>query len=237
MIEVERLPLYRDKVYDALLDAIISGRLRPGERIRERTLAESMGLSTTPIKEAIRRLETDGLVISEPRRGAVVSDAALTSVREIVHIRADLEGFGARLAAQKLDSDGRRELDEVVNRMRDSTEPSPDVNAVIANNALFHRLIRTTTKNRFIVHFVDVLSAFDRSVRQAALNDPAEAVRGLAEHLAIYESICEGDGDAAEEQMRLHILRTIDFVLEAQSRSEAEAADAGRPAGYRPETQ
>jgi DNA-binding GntR family transcriptional regulator len=214
MFEFKPSPLNRDKVYEALLDAIIGGRLKPGDRIRERDMADQMGISTTPVKEAIRRLETDGLVLTAPRRGAVVSDAALTSVREIVRIRADLESFGARLVAQRIDADGRRELDRVAALLHELNEvESIDFEAVTQGNDVFHQTIRELSRNRFIVHFVQVLSAFDRTVRHAALADPDEVARAFPEHIAIYEHIRDGRADAAEDAMRQHIMRTIDFVL------------------------
>jgi DNA-binding GntR family transcriptional regulator len=144
----------------------------------------------------------------------VVSDAALTSVREIVRIRADLESFGARLVAQRIDADGKRELDRVAALLHELNEvESIDFEAVTQGNDVFHQTIRELSRNRFIVHFVQVLSAFDRTVRHAALADPDEVARAFPEHIAIYEHIRDGRADAAEAAMRQHIMRTIDFVL------------------------
>ena len=92
----------RDRAYDDIREAILTGALRPGERIKERDVAAQMGISTTPVKEALRRLEQDGLVVSQPRRGAVVGPLVLTPPEEILKIRAHLEGLAARFAAEKM---------------------------------------------------------------------------------------------------------------------------------------
>src|SRR6266571_7047058 len=100
----------RDRAYDDIREAILGGALRPGERIKERDVAAQMGISTTPVKEALRRLEQDGLVVSQPRRGAIVGPLVTTRPEEILAIRAHLEGLAARLAAEKMSGEDKRAL-------------------------------------------------------------------------------------------------------------------------------
>lgn len=215
----------RDQAYDALRDAIISGRLAPGDRIKERDVAQQMDISTTPIKEALRRLEQDGLVVAWPRRGAVVSSMTLTAIEEIVEIRADLERFAARLVSKRPPPGFALALEFQLDLMRGLTENGP-VEELVTANTQFHRLIREGSHNKFICRFVDALEPFDRSVRQQALADPSEARRGYGEHRAIRSAITTGDGTKAGRLMREHIMRSGRFVI-ARSKERPTSGEGG----------
>ncbi|WP_432995584.1 GntR family transcriptional regulator [Dactylosporangium sp. CA-233914] len=216
----------RERVYETILQDIIAGRLAPGDRITERVLARSLGISTTPVKEALRRLENEGYVSAVPRTGVVVKETALTSVGDVVVARAWLEGLAARLVAERFAGGGlpagqRAELAEVVGEMgRAPAEAGLDLELVVTINARFHDLIRTMSGNRLIGQFVGVLLGVDSALRRHLLTDEAELRRGLAEHLAVYEAVCAGDPDRAETRMREHILRSASRVV-ATTRQEA----------------
>ena len=206
-------PPLRDLVYDAIRDAILDGTLASGERVKERNVAAQMGVSTTPVKEALRRLEQDGLIVSRPRRGAVVSEAALTSIQEIIEIRASLEGLTVRLAAEKMNDAEREELSQQLDEMRRLTGESTDQSALEEANARFHHLFREAARNSFLHRFLDYLEPFDRSVRHHALLVAAEARRGLDEHARVCAAVVAGHGTEAEQLMQNHIRRTIKFVV------------------------
>lgn len=104
----------RDLAYDDIRDAILSGALPPGQRVKERDVAQQMGISTTPVKEALRRLEQEGLVVSQPRRGAVVSTLVQIPVQEIEEIRGKLEAMAARLAATRMTDAEQEHLQSIV---------------------------------------------------------------------------------------------------------------------------
>lgn len=203
----------RDKVYDTLRDAILSGALAPGERLVERDISARMNISTTPVKEALRRLEQDGLILAQPRRGAVVSDMALTSLTEIIAIRAALESLAAQFAAEKMPPDEQARLAALLTRMQALTDAGSPAELFDANTA-FHDLIREAGRNRLINQMLELLRPFDDSVRRQALADREEAQRGLTEHQAICEAIFRRDGPSAKAQMQAHILRTLRFVVD-----------------------
>jgi DNA-binding GntR family transcriptional regulator len=210
----------RDLAYDALREAILDGSLSPGQRVKERDIASQMHISTTPVKEALRRLEQDGLIISHPRRGAVVSSSALTSVEEILEIRAYLEGLAARLAATKISASELLALDDQVRQMAELTQ-AMDLEKLFNANTQFHHMVREASGNHFITQFVCLLTPFDRSVRKQALSYPDEAQRGLEEHTQVYSALKKHDGTAAEVLMRNHILRTVKFVIEQAEGNQA----------------
>lgn len=206
-------PPLRELAYDSIRDAILDGSLAAGQRIKERDVASQMGISTTPVKEALRRLEQEGLIVSQPRRGAVVAELALTSVEEIVAIRARLESLAAKFAASRATEDELVELRAHLAKMGQLTNSSSDLAALEAANAHFHDLVRGAARNVFLNRFVAALEPFDRSVRHQALADRAEARRGFAEHSAVLEAIEGRDGDQAAEVMLRHISRSAEFVV------------------------
>ena len=142
----------RDRAYDDIREAILTGTLRPGERIKERDVAAQMGISTTPVKEALRRLEQDGLVVSQPRRGAVVGPLVITPPAEILQIRADLEGYAARLAAEKMPPAQKRTLtDELAQLEALAVESAEDRSAVAEATSAFHHSIRRGADRKSVV--------------------------------------------------------------------------------------
>src|SRR5690606_1464229 len=138
----------------------VRGELRPGDRIVERVTAAQLGISTTPLKEALRRLENEGFVRTVPRRGVVVSEHAMTSIGDVVAVRAALESLAARLAAERFatrrdDTDG---VDGVgpgdQERLRAAVtalaKPGGSLDAVTEVNARFHHVVRELSGNRLI---------------------------------------------------------------------------------------
>lgn len=230
---IAEAPLIRDQVYEVLLDKLIGGELQPGDRITERVTAGELGVSTTPVKEALRRLENEGFVRTMPRRGIVVSDHALAAVEHAITVRAWLEGLAARLAATQFADDPRnaqassayRELSAALAAMKDPIRRSVDETVDI--NSRFHDAIRTLAGNRVITQFVGILLGVDAAIRRRALSDPDELQHGNREHIQIAEAVLAGKADQAEDLMREHVLRSGAHTLTAQP------AAASRTAGPR----
>jgi DNA-binding GntR family transcriptional regulator len=228
-----RVPLFqphdvrslRDRAYDDIREAILTGALPPGERIKERDVAAQMGISTTPVKEALRRLEQDGLVVSQPRRGAVVGPLVQTSPAEILQIRADLEGYAARLAAEKMSSTDKRTLAAELDALEALAVESPEDRAIVAEGTnAWHHSIRTGADNVFLERFLDTLAPFDRTIRVKSTLDPVEWALDREEHRQIMNAILAGDGESAERVMHDHIHRVIAF----HARSSADSAPKRR---------
>jgi DNA-binding GntR family transcriptional regulator len=206
----------RDRAYDDIREAILSGGLRPGQRIKERDVAAQMGISTTPVKEALRRLEQEGLVVSQPRRGAVVGPLVLTPEEEILRIRADLEGLAARLAAEKMSPEDKRRLARRLDELETLAASAEDREAVIEGTTGYHHAIRDGARNEFLNRFLDTLAPFDRTIRRRWTLAASEAARDADEHRLMLEAILDGDGDRAERVMHDHIERVIDFHAEQE---------------------
>lgn len=202
----------RDRAYDDIREAILTGALQPGERIKERDVAAQMGISTTPVKEALRRLEQEGLVVSQPRRGAVVGPLVLTAPAEILEIRARLESIGARLAAEKMPPERKRALAAELDDLETLYRSSEDRELVADATNAFHHSIRDGAGNVFLERFLDTLAPFDRTIRLRSTLDADEAGLDADEHRAMVDAIVAGDGAAAERVMYEHIHRVIAFA-------------------------
>lgn len=204
--------LMRDRAYETILEDIIDGSLVAGDRISEREIASRLAISTTPVKEALRRLENEGFVTAVARQGVFVSDAAITSLQDVVVARAWLEGLASRLAAERWATGSvtdaeRRAFADVVGTMTELIETS-DLDPVVTANSEFHLMVRTLSANRPIIQFVGILLGVDTAMRRHILSDRAEFTLGLKEHLSVHDAIVAGDGDLAEQRMRSHILRS-----------------------------
>lgn len=192
-------------VYRHLLEKIRRGDLLPGVRLRETELAEHLGISRTPVREAIRLLEADGLVVHLPRQGATVRGLDYAEVIELYEMRAVLEGTAARLAARvALDLELRELLalnDELAN-----TPAGPQAQDL---NLLFHRTLIDAARNRFLLKSVRTLQKTLLILGPTTLSDPARANQAVAEHAAVLSALQARDGDAAEQAMRAHVAAAL----------------------------
>lgn len=208
----DQLKSLRDIAIESLREAIVSGLLKPGEHLKERELSRRMGISTTPVKEALRVLGNEGWVVTVPRRGSFVSEVVDSTIEESQTLRAYLEGLCARLAAEKIDDAQLEELGRQLERMERLYEDK-HADELVNANTVFHERIREAARNPMIANMLVNLSAFDTPFRKRALQMPIEWTEGLREHRAIYEAIRGRDAEQAEARMKSHILRTARSVL------------------------
>jgi DNA-binding GntR family transcriptional regulator len=202
----------RDLVLDTLRQQLISGALAPGQRLRERDIAAALGVSVTPVKEALRTLEQNGLVRVEARRGTFVSELVNTPVAEVYAVRGAIESLAARFTAQKITDAQIDELGATVATMR-LLATAENVPALIETNAHFHALIRDFTANPMLRQIWDNAMVIDHAVRQRAYRHPSEIQQGLADHVGIYQAIADREPERAETLMRHHVERGTADVL------------------------
>ncbi len=188
--------------YDRLIAEIRQGQLRPGDRLTETDLAERLGISRTPVREAIRLLESDGLVDHQPRAGARIRRLDLAEVTELYEMRAVLEGTAARFAARAAYDSELAELDAINAEMAAAAN---DPERLYHANRQFHGVLLNAARNRFLWRSVEAvqktLLILGRSTMEAA--DRAQAA--VDEHGLILRALHAHDGDAAEAAMRRHI--------------------------------
>ena len=196
--------------YRRLLDEIRGGALGPGARLRETELADRLGISRTPVREAIRQLETDGLVVHLPRQGATIRSLDHAEVVELYEMRAVLEGTAARLAARAASEVERAEL-AALNAELAETPAGPLAREV---NRQFLRMLLEAARNRVLLKSMSALQTTLLILGPSTLADPSRATSAVAEHAAVLAALEARDGAAAEAAMRAH----VDAALSARIR-------------------
>ena len=201
--------------YTLILEAIDVGIYKPGDRLVESDLAERFGVSRTPIREALQRLETQSL-LARDGRSLIVSSLDHNQMAELYVVRTELEGLAARLAARHATREEVRVLQDMVDRDRKLVD---DPSALARSNRRFHKQIHLASHNRYLVQQLDLVH---RSMALMATTSIAVEGRGsdtLVEHQAIVDAIRSRDEDGAYDALRDHISQA--FVTRLKQESDA----------------
>lgn len=211
--------------YVRLREAIHSGRLHPGERIRETELAQWLSVSRTPIREALRRLESEGLASRAPRRGLIVTELDPQQILELYALRETLEGMAAGLAA-------RYALEQEIATMRDlltrQKAAGSDAAELAVLNRRFHEVLYQAGRNRYLLQALGSLRDALALLRDTTYAVPGRPAPALAEHQRIVDAIRRQDATAADEAARRHIRMAANARL-------ALVLNAGNPMGQAPQ--
>ncbi|WP_315901601.1 GntR family transcriptional regulator [Salipiger bermudensis] len=188
--------------YALLLQEITSGRLEPGTRITETELAERLQMSRTPVREALRRLEAEGLVTHKPRVGVIVRQLSYSELMELYEMRWVLEGTAARLAARAASDVEIEELAAINDEM---AACAGDGAALYALNRQFHTTLIAAARNRYLVKSVRSIELTLQILGPTPLREMRRAQEVIAEHAAVVEALRARDGAGAEAAMRAHM--------------------------------
>lgn len=202
--------------YELLLTQIEEGVLPPGTRLREAELAERFGISRTPVREALKRLELQGLIVHQPHHGAVVATLDYAEVGELYLMREVLEGTAARLAAQHASEVEIAVLAEMVERDRAIAGRSGEL---ARSNRLFHQQLRNAARNRFLTKTLENLRLSLALLANTTLSEPGRGPTSVEEHAAIVARIAARDPDGAEAAARQHILHAFRVRIKVHQQS------------------
>jgi len=194
----------REVVFNSIRGAIISGVLKPGERLMEVQLAEKMGVSRTPIREAIRKLELEGLVVMIARKGAYVADLSIKNIIDVLEVRAVLEGLASGLAALRMTEEEIKDL-ELTARHFEQAMNSNDVEGVIQTDIEFHEKIFKATRNEKLLQLTNSLMEQVQRFRVMYLNKAIKSTNLIKEHYKIVEAISRRNREMAENIAKIHI--------------------------------
>lgn len=190
-----------DVAYQRLFEAIESGELKPGVRLREVELSDWLGASRTPIREALGRLESEGLISRDPSRGMIVAELDQGMVAELYAMREVLEGTAAALAARHASETEIDALREIAQKDRGLA----DAHRIARVNRLFHEALFRSAHNRFLLRAVNSLRQSMVLLGRTTLATPGRPDKARAEHEAIVEALARRDPPGAEEAARAHI--------------------------------
>lgn len=199
----EYLPL-RDVVFKTLRKSILTGELKPGERLMEIHLADKLGVSRTPIREAIHMLELEGLVKMIPRRGAEVAKITEKSMQDVLEVRRSLDALCAELACDRIDEEGLAALKSACDAF-ESAVKSGDLTVIAAKDVEFHNIIVEATGNARLVQLINNLSEQMYRYRFEYIKDQNKHADLVKEHKNIYEAIVNKDKEKAASSAKEHI--------------------------------
>lgn len=199
----EFLPL-RDVVFNTLRQAILTGELKPGERLMEIHLANRLGVSRTPIREAIRKLELEGLVIMIPRRGAEVAQISEKSLKDVLEVRRALDALCAELACDRISEEELQRLKEACTEFEKATV-TRNAKVIAKADVALHDIIVQATNNNRLITLVNNLSEQMYRYRFEYIKDESQHKRLVEEHRIIYEGLVKRDKQAASTAAKVHI--------------------------------
>ena len=208
------LPL-RDVVFNTLREAILKGELKPGERLMELQLASKLGVSRTPIREAIRMLEQEGLAVTMPRKGAEVAKMTLKDMEDVLEVREALDELAAKIACKKISDDELANLKTIKDEFKRSMD-SGDVKKIAEEDVKFHDAIYEATNNAKLVSMMNNIREQMYRYRVEYLKEEQTRNLLVSEHEELVKAIREGDVQKAQdisfhhlENQRMAIIRTI----------------------------
>ncbi|MBO4338202.1 MAG: GntR family transcriptional regulator [Lachnospiraceae bacterium] len=206
------LPL-RDVVFKKLRQEILLGELAPGDRLMELHLAQRLGVSRTPIREAIRKLELEGLVTMLPRRGAEVAQISEKDLRDVLQVRTSLEQLAVRLACERMDEETLADLEKACAHFADVTKKK-DMTAITQADVELHDVIIRSTGNRKLEQMISNLAEQMYRYRLEYIKDATYHALLIEEHGRIYKSIAEKDASRAEKEIAVHIENQCQTIME-----------------------
>ncbi|MCC8136895.1 MAG: GntR family transcriptional regulator [Clostridiales bacterium] len=224
----EYLPL-RDVVFQTLRQAILRGEIRPGERLMEIHLAQKLGVSRTPVREAIRMLELEGLVMTIPRRGAVVAEITVSDMEDVLEVRMALEELAVQIVCKKLTKEQLDELKELAAGFR-RTLGGGDVGECAQADMLFHDAIYNATGNKRLVQILNNLREQMYRYRMEYLKDKSTHQILVEEHAEILQALEQRDEQKALEATRRHIGRQKEHIIAELTRNTSSDIDTSAPA-------
>jgi DNA-binding GntR family transcriptional regulator len=206
----------QNQVYEYLHEQIVSGNIPPGQRIVEGKVSQETGVSRSPIREAIRRLNSEGLVSVSPRGGVRVYRATFSDFKYLYECRLSLEPTAAFYAASRMNEKQRKQLSNSVDKMNLMVDKK-ELEKLKVLSSQFHYLIVEASGNPYLMKMMNQLNSLISFYRNAVLNIPKRIEEGADEHNAIWNAIKNGDGKAAEELMKAHIQRDYQFYVSMYS--------------------
>ncbi len=213
MSEFSGMPL-RDVAFQTLRKGILHGELKPGERLMEIQLANRLGVSRTPVREAIRMLELEGLVINTPHRGAQVASITEKDLQDVLEVRKGLEEMSIRLACERITDQQLQELYEASRRFEKQAESDEDIMKLAAADEAFHAIIYKASGNQRLEQLINNLLDQMFRYRIEYLKDEANRQSLITEHDELWNSLKNRDYNRSRKFMRQHIERQMESIMQ-----------------------
>ncbi len=201
----------REKVFKCIRQDILSGKYQRGDELTEAGLGASLGVSRTPVREALRQLELEGLVESIPNKGVFVTGISTKDIRDIYEIRSRLEGLCARWAAKNITQQQLDEMEEIM-YLTEYHVRKEHYDQLSVLDGRFHELLYEASHSRIIAHELSGFHQYVQLARKQSLRNSTRSLRSNEEHQRILEALKIHDEELAEKLATEHILNTIDSI-------------------------
>lgn len=218
-IKLDSYKPLRELVCENIRQAIIDGTFSPGERLMEIQLADEMGVSRTPVREAIRKLELEGFVVMIPRRGTYVADISIKDITEIYEIRTSLDVLAAGLAAERITDEELETLNSYLVELGKNV-PTMNMDKIVELDTAFHNVLYTASRNERLVSIINNLREQLTGIRGRSMSYPGRLVETMDEHRALVDSIAARDVERAQRAARVHIENAEQTLLRSLDRSK-----------------
>jgi DNA-binding GntR family transcriptional regulator len=193
-----------ERAYLLIRDQIVTLRLAPGSVIEEARLRQELGLGRTPIREALQRLAHENLVSFVPHRGTFVSDINLTDLHRLTEVRTEMEGYAARLAAERATARDRTQMEALMDELR--TIDEADVHNLMRLDQRIHRLVYQATRNQFLQAMLEEVFNLSLRIWFLGLDRGVRIKQAVEEHRQLLDAIVSRDAHKAESVMRQHVM-------------------------------
>ncbi|NLM73484.1 MAG: GntR family transcriptional regulator [Clostridiaceae bacterium] len=228
MVKVPKLKIdsyqpLRDVIFDTLRKAIINGDIKPGERLMEVSLAEQMGVSRTPVREAIRKLEAEGLVTMIPRKGTHVSEVSIKDIIDVLEVRAALDKLATGLAARRIDNSQVKMIENVHKQYIAFVEKN-NIEGAIRKDVEFHDTIYSISGNPRLIAVSSSLREQIYRFRVMYMSDTIIAENVLNEHSEMIEALRSNNDKLASELAEKHIINQMETIIKSMNESSGGRA-------------
>ncbi|MFT5872349.1 MAG: DNA-binding GntR family transcriptional regulator [Clostridium sp.] len=207
MTKIEKVVSYKQKVYERLKEDIITGKIKQGEVLNERKLSDDLGISRTPIREALQVLEAEGWVVVEPWKGVHVKKFTIKDVEDVLNVRRALEVLTVESTIHNLNDYDIKKLQSMLEE-QDKLREKYDADLFICIDRKFHGLISELANNSVLTTMLNIISDKVRCLGIKALHTHERYIETLKEHTDILESIKNRDIDGAKQAMEYHMIQT-----------------------------
>lgn len=216
-------PVMGQRVYEEIKEAIINNTIKPGTMIQERILAEKLGVSRTPVREALRRLNSEGLIELIPGKGATITKITIEDIREIMQVREPLECLAVKLAAERIQPQDIKYLEEMIANWDKEINCSDQINfqSLSTRDIAFHEYLVEIAGNKRLANILSMLRDQIRRITFLTQDNKTRIETSFPQHINILEALKQRDPVAAEENMRQHMQSIKEYYFDRFGFKEA----------------
>lgn len=211
-IKLDSYQPLREVVCETLRNAIVAGVLKPGERLMEIQVSEELGVSRTPVREAIRKLELEGFVVMIPRRGTYVSDLSIKDINEVFEVRTALDILAAGLAAERITADELEQMERLLVELGECIEQN-DIDKIVQADSQFHDLLYSASRNKRLEGIINNLREQLTRFRSLSMSYPGRLKEMMVEHTRMVESLGQRNVSLAKRLAGEHMANAEQTLL------------------------